>query len=110
MKEKTGISCQICDKSFKTSYKLKRHEKLHIKAGKLPQNYHEQLETKIVKRRKSITPKKPKRIFECKECCKTFEDSWKLRRHENVHVKKEKLNLKKEENTNKNCFIGHTIE
>ena len=27
--------CKICAKTFRDSYKLKRHEKVHIKAGEL---------------------------------------------------------------------------
>ena len=29
--------CQICSKSFKDNYKLKRHKKVHIRSGEIPE-------------------------------------------------------------------------
>ena len=36
---------------------------------------------------KSVRPKLPPKTHICKECNKSFRDSWKLRRHEKVHLK-----------------------
>ena len=37
-KEKKRIyNCTICSKSFKDNYKLKRHERIHVKSGELPE-------------------------------------------------------------------------
>ena len=34
---KKNATCKICSKIFRDSWKLKRHEKVHIKAGELPE-------------------------------------------------------------------------
>ena len=34
-KKKKNCICRICQKSFRDNYKLKRHEKVHIKAGEM---------------------------------------------------------------------------
>ena len=85
--------CQICAKSFRDSYKLKRHEKVHIKAGELaePTNEEKPKENSEIKKKvnveKTVRPKLPPKNHVCKECNKSFRDSWKLRRHEKVHLK-----------------------
>merc|ERR1712066_459178 len=33
---KKNYNCTLCNKSFKDNYKLKRHNRVHIKAGELP--------------------------------------------------------------------------
>ena len=32
---KNNFTCQICEKAFQSNWKLKRHEKIHVKAGEL---------------------------------------------------------------------------
>ena len=34
---KKNYNCSVCNKSFKDNYKLKRHERIHVKAGELPE-------------------------------------------------------------------------
>ena len=36
-KVKKNHVCQICNKAFRDTYKLKRHEKVHIKTGEIPE-------------------------------------------------------------------------
>ena len=86
--------CKICAKTFRDSYKLKRHEKVHIKAGELAEPSEEQkpkenseIKKKVNIEKKSVRPKLPPKNHTCKECNKSFRDSWKLRRHEKVHLK-----------------------
>ena len=56
--------CQICSKIFRDSYKLKRHEKVHIKAGELAEPSEEQQKPKenseIIKKKVNIEKKKCK--------------------------------------------------
>ena len=33
--KKKNFFCQVCNKAFRDNYKLKRHEKVHIKSGEL---------------------------------------------------------------------------
>ena len=33
--KKKNFLCQVCNKAFRDNYKLKRHEKVHIKSGEL---------------------------------------------------------------------------
>ena len=35
MDKKKNFFCQVCNKAFRDNYKLKRHEKVHIKSGEL---------------------------------------------------------------------------
>ena len=35
MDKKKNFFCQVCNKAFRDNYKLKRHEKIHIKSGEL---------------------------------------------------------------------------
>ena len=35
MDKKKNFVCQVCNKAFRDNYKLKRHEKVHIKSGEL---------------------------------------------------------------------------
>ena len=92
-KIKKDYICEICNKSFRDTYKLKRHKKVHIKAGELlPDSIDLSKEERTVKEKKIqpeniVKPKGPKKKLECKECNKLFTDSWKLRRHEKVHLK-----------------------
>jgi hypothetical protein len=41
-----NFTCQICDKSFKDNWKLKRHGKVHVKAGELLEATNSNLNTK----------------------------------------------------------------
>ena len=40
------FTCQICDKAFQSNWKLKRHEKIHVKAGELLEVTNSNLNTK----------------------------------------------------------------
>ena len=105
---KKNFLCKICNKTFKDNYKLKRHEKVHIKAGEMPEEpEHEpdvepnfdDSEVKIEKDidekdEKPEKPKKPKKEYTCNLCFKTFKDNYKLKRHSKVHqMNKEPENI-----------------
>ena len=89
----------MCSKSFYNNYRLKLHEEVHIKAGELPEpSDYEPLKDKVIGNKEDIEnnhsenvkilkPKRIKRNFHCRECNKSFLDSWKQRRHERVHLK-----------------------
>ena len=73
-------SCQICSKTFIDTYKLKRHEKVHVKTGEL-------------QGLTDVEPLNEKPLnFICQICDKSFIDNWKLKRHEKVHIKSGELN------------------
>ena len=40
--------CQICSKSFKDNYKLKRHKKVHIRSGEISEQPTEIISSDIV--------------------------------------------------------------
>ena len=93
VKEKKIYACQICKKVFQNNWKLKRHENVHIQTGELPprdpvQELETQVKSKNILSEKNVSPPRVlTKNYECKECHKTFKDSWKLRRHERVHEK-----------------------
>merc|ERR1712110_1081375 len=79
--------CQICNKSFKDSYKLKRHEKVHIKIGELlePTDFELQEEKVIIEK---VDTKEPINATDINQKVdELFNQSWS-----------ESLNTMKEEN------------
>ena len=83
---KSNTTCKICSKVFGDSWKLKRHENIHIKAGELPEptEESEEGEDQLMEQKEEIAFKLN---ATCKICSKGFRDSWKLKRHEKVHIK-----------------------
>ena len=59
---KSNATCKICSKVFPDSWKLKRHEKIHIKSGELPEPTEEpeeevvKPETKVVEDSRLLRP------------------------------------------------------
>ena len=98
-KMKNNCICSICNKCFRDSWKLKRHIKVHIKAGDLPAgaDVFIKKEAKPVKERRilsennSIKQKRTKKDFICSECNRPFKTGQKLRRHEQVHINAREL-------------------
>ena len=91
--------CLSCDKSFSDSWKLKRHEKTHIKnleEADLPSQGEKVLSDKAMD-------------FNCQKCDKTFNGSLKLKEHIKVHFEgevKPKISVSAEKVTN---FIKYSI-
>ncbi|XP_014476236.1 PREDICTED: zinc finger Y-chromosomal protein 1 [Dinoponera quadriceps] len=86
-----NLKCDICNKSFKTSFQLLRHNRLkHAREEDIttrnfpcdlcPKRYPDQ--TSLARHRKTHTGDRP---FQCLECHKNFPTSTALRRHLNLH-------------------------
>ncbi|XP_046822002.1 zinc finger protein 836-like [Vespa crabro] len=86
-----NMKCDICNKSFKTSFQLLRHNRLkHAREEDIttrnfpcdlcPKRYPDQ--NSLARHRKTHTGDRP---FQCLECHKTFPTSTALRRHLTLH-------------------------
>nr|XP_003701393.2 PREDICTED: uncharacterized protein LOC100882727 [Megachile rotundata] len=86
-----NLKCDICNKSFKTSFQLLRHNRLkHAREEDIttrnfpcdlcPKRYPDQ--NSLARHRKTHTGDRP---FQCLECHKTFPTSTALRRHLTLH-------------------------
>ncbi|XP_011153660.2 zinc finger protein 354C isoform X2 [Harpegnathos saltator] len=86
-----NLKCDICNKSFKTSFQLLRHNRLkHAREEDIttrnfpcdlcPKRYPDQ--TSLARHRKTHTGDRP---FQCLECHKNFPTSTALRRHLSLH-------------------------
>ncbi|XP_012226371.1 zinc finger protein 311 [Linepithema humile] len=86
-----NLKCDICNKSFKTSFQLLRHNRLkHAREEDIttrnfpcdlcPKRYPDQ--TSLARHRKTHTGDRP---FQCLECHKNFPTSTALRRHLTQH-------------------------
>ncbi|XP_020293443.1 zinc finger protein 394-like isoform X2 [Pseudomyrmex gracilis] len=87
-----NLKCDICNKSFKTSFQLLRHNRLkHAREEDIttrnfpcdlcPKRYPDQ--TSLARHRKTHTGDRP---FQCLECHKNFPTSTALRRHLTQHI------------------------
>ena len=76
--------CQGCDKGFTDGWKLKRHEKIHIKTEEISEPKYVPMDEKVVLVNKT-------KNSTCEICSKNFGDSWKLKRHEKIHGSARKL-------------------
>ena len=54
---KQNCICQICNKGFRDTWKLKRHEKVHIKAGELPEPTYFSMQESVVNKVKETSDK-----------------------------------------------------
>ena len=52
IKKSMNFMCQICSKSFGDTWKLKRHEKIHVKSGELSKPSNSTSEENILKEEK----------------------------------------------------------
>ena len=95
-KANKNFLCKICNKGCRDNYNLRVHEKTcekrQIKSAKLSEpidfeEYNEDFDLSSSLLEVDIDGKKVKKNCICQICNKGFRDTWKLKRHEKVHIK-----------------------
>ncbi|XP_073832626.1 uncharacterized protein isoform X1 [Musca autumnalis] len=95
------FKCTVCDKSFRTKFKLQRHEKIHSGEKENVCSYCGRGFTQKGDLLKHLRLHLGEKIYSCDECPEAFKYKKELRDHKNQHYKeKHGLTVKREESQN----------
>ena len=88
------FQCLTCNKTFKNTSRLQRHESVHERKDLIECSscnicftFKTELNDHVFNVHGGKKPKVKKKNHHCEECNKSFSDTWKLQRHEKIHLK-----------------------